>query len=254
VPGRWKVTARAAGYQEETREVDVPADDMVLAKLELKLLGGLTVTGTPEGAQVTVTGPGLPGGRDEGGLPWEAAGLASGAYRVKVARTGYRDFDETVQVEPGRAAEVKVALQKVEVGRESATPPERNAERFRQSLVGGRYDVGADAVWDTTSGLTWQRKVPEQRFDWSGAKSYCAGLSLAGGGWRLPTKDELASLVEISGEWTWIDPKAFPDTPARPFWSSTPNGSSSAWGVNFSRGGSSYSSDVGYGVNVRCVR
>jgi len=242
-PGPWKVTARAAGYEDETREVDVPADDMVLAKLELKLLGELTVTGTPAGAQVTVTGAGLPGGRDEGGLPWEASGLASGAYRVKVARTGYRDYDEAVQVQPGRAAEVKVALRKVEVGRESAT------------IVAGRYEVGADTVRDTTTGLTWRRYVPGQAYDWEEAKSHCGGLSLAGGGWRLPTNDELESLVDKSAGVPTINHEAFPGTPAWVFWSSTPNGSSDTWGVGFGDGRAGVIGGVGHGYGgVRCVR
>jgi len=130
-PGRWKVTARAAGYEDETRDVDVPADDTILAKIDMKLLGALSVTGTPAGAQVVVTGPGLPGGRDEGGLPWEASGLSSGSYGVKVTRTGYRDFDEAVQVEPGRTAEVTVALQRVAVVAE----PDRRRDTSVVGLV-----------------------------------------------------------------------------------------------------------------------
>jgi len=152
-PGRWKVTARAAGYRDETREVDVPADDTVLAKMELTLLGALSVTGTPAGAQVTVTGPGLPGGRDQGGLPWEASGLASGSYRVKVARTGYRDFDEAVQVESGRTTEVVVALQKVEVVPEpSRTISEDVAARGGETPA--RHTDAASRHWALRGGLS----------------------------------------------------------------------------------------------------
>jgi len=151
-PGRWKVTARAAGYEDETRDVDVPADDTILAKIDMKLLGALSVTGTPAGAQVVVTGPGLPGGRDEGGLPWEASGVSIGTYRVKVTRTGYRDYDVTVQVEPGCTAAVKVALQRVEAEPVRPQPgtsvpgsyvePKSGLEFIR--LAGGRFHYGCE--------------------------------------------------------------------------------------------------------------
>lgn len=55
---------------------------------------------------------------------------------------------------------------------------------------------GGTGTWDdSVSGLTWQNPVGTGNFNWSAAKSYCASLSLAGGGWRLPTISELRSLI-----------------------------------------------------------
>lgn len=105
--GTWKVTASATGYETETRTIQVPADDVVFEKLELKALGALTVAGKPEGAKVVVTGPGF---SNEGWLPWSASGLTSGTYRVQVTRETYVAHDATVEVRPGETARVSVDL------------------------------------------------------------------------------------------------------------------------------------------------
>jgi hypothetical protein len=108
-PGRWKVTASAEGYAEETREFTVPPDEESLEKFELKPLGGLSITGTPEGAAVTVTGPNF---RHSGSLPWEAKGLRSGTYHVTVSRAGYATFERDAEVPAGDTQRVAVRLEK----------------------------------------------------------------------------------------------------------------------------------------------
>ena len=51
-------------------------------------------------------------------------------------------------------------------------------------------------VWlDPASGLTWQVTPTGGKMDLSDAKSHCAHLSLAGGGWHLPTIGELRTLI-----------------------------------------------------------
>lgn len=47
--GRWRVVARAQGYSEERREVEVLADELTVEKVELKRLGGLEIRGSPAG-------------------------------------------------------------------------------------------------------------------------------------------------------------------------------------------------------------
>ena len=55
---------------------------------------------------------------------------------------------------------------------------------------------GGTGTWyDSVSGLTWQNPSPSGYKNWNDAKSYCASLSLAGGGGRLPTNSELWGLI-----------------------------------------------------------
>lgn len=120
----------------------------------------------------------------------------------------------------------------------------------------GRYVVATNTVLDTVTGLTWQRSLPSFTFSWTDAQAYCAALAVAGGGWRLPTRAELASLRDVrQNPGPSIDPDAFPGTPSEQFWSTTAHAGDggTAWYVSFANG-YSYSGDTGTGRRVRCVR
>lgn len=120
----------------------------------------------------------------------------------------------------------------------------------------GRYIASNGTVLDTETNLLWQQGHQGNAPNWSNAQSYCDGLSLNGlGGWRVPTVKELQTIVDEKQTTPFIDPTAFPMTPAEGFWTSSPwTGSSSmAWFVNFYNGGAGYV-DVAAGSRVRCVR
>src|SRR3990167_8299780 len=117
-------------------------------------------------------------------------------------------------------------------------------------------DNGNGTITDSATGLMWQQKTPDQRFTFEEAEKYAAELSLAGfTDWRVPTVDELRSMVVYSR----INPSCNPifALNSSSYWSSTADvdGIYYAWGVYF---GCSY---VGYDCYnkksshyVRCVR
>jgi hypothetical protein len=117
----------------------------------------------------------------------------------------------------------------------------------------GRFTVSADGqqVTDSSSGLVWRRCAEGMswngstcagkplRYKFAGAKA-AAGAAAAGGkAWRLPTRDELRSLVDAKAKKKpRIDATAFPNTPPLSFWA-TRDGSDdnlNAWLINFSNG------------------
>jgi hypothetical protein len=51
-----------------------------------------------------------------------------------------------------------------------------------------KYDTGV--VYDPESGLEWY-PGPDQAIDWQGARNWVAALDKAGGGWRMPTRNQL---------------------------------------------------------------
>ena len=64
-----------------------------------------------------------------------------------------------------------------------------------------------DVVSDRETSLTWQRTPAEGRFTFAQARSHCLAL---GGGWRLPTRDELLTVlhhrqdpVGAPPDWYW---------------------------------------------------
>lgn len=114
---------------------------------------------------------------------------------------------------------------------------------------------GDDTVTDWDTGLTWQRQGDNTYRNWQAALDYCAGLTLAGGGWRLPASKELASIVDYTQFDRAINTAMFPNIISPDYWSASSNASSSsnAWGVSF-RIGSVYDSDKANRYAVRCVR
>ena len=116
----------------------------------------------------------------------------------------------------------------------------------------GRFAVSADGqeVTDATTRLTWRRCA--QGLRWNGKAcsgklmkfSYGAAKKEAaaqgdGKGWRIPVRDELVGLVDMKQKKKpRIDPQAFPQTPALPFWAERAGSTDdlNAWLVNFSSG------------------
>jgi hypothetical protein len=117
-----------------------------------------------------------------------------------------------------------------------------------------RYTIANGAVLDQQTRLTWQQVIPTSLYAWADAKAYCAGLSLEGTGWRLPSINELQTLVDESTN-PAIDGATFPMTPSEYFWSDSPvvDDSSRAWTCFFSNG-STYGFSMTTPENVRCVR
>ena len=111
-------------------------------------------------------------------------------------------------------------------------------------------------VVDTTTGLEWLRK-PLGRFKHQQAIDACAAVEHDGGGFRLPTRAELLTLVDITKFDPAIDTEAFPNIKGGWFWSSDlcAWSSASAWLVSFSGGGVYYGprSYYGFALAVRRV-
>lgn len=119
------------------------------------------------------------------------------------------------------------------------------------------FDTEADdVVVDRVTGLMWQRKLDQELLTFADAKARCDTLSLAGhDDWRLPSRIELVSILDMTRTEPSINVTAFPDTPKDWFWSSSPSAGDpeSAWYVYFYFG---YPKTdlVSNRFSVRCVR
>jgi hypothetical protein len=141
-------------------------------------------------------------------------------------------------------------------------------------------DNGNGTVTDNNTGLVWQKCSMGQNNDasCSGTANYynwyqasgtydasynpstisvCGSLSLAGTGWRLPSKKELVGIVDYSIPYPGptIPQTLFPNTASSGYWSSTTGASSTsdAWLVDFYDGYVVYI-NKGATFYVRCVR
>ncbi|MBN2108609.1 MAG: DUF1566 domain-containing protein [Deltaproteobacteria bacterium] len=120
----------------------------------------------------------------------------------------------------------------------------------------GYIDNNDGTITDTSTGLMWEKSAGLTAYTWAQAKAYCENLILGEqSDWRLPTRNELQSIVDYNSYNPSISTTFFPDTVASAYWSSTVNadGTSLAWLVDFYYGAVShyYTPDNYY---VRAVR
>ena len=93
------------------------------------------------------------------------------------------------------------------------------------------------AVLDRETGLVWEQAPSPNQIDWAGAQFQCNRLTVGNRkGWRLPTVQELASLLDPSVAFTGVPalPIGHPFTLASVFyWSATSDSERPdiAWGV-----------------------
>jgi hypothetical protein len=119
------------------------------------------------------------------------------------------------------------------------------------------YTANADGtVTDQVTSLTWEGTADPGFYSQAQAAAYCANKS---GGWRLPTRIELVSLLDFSTNPNiTINQAYFPNTYPGPYWASSvsvfPSSSSLGpfWTVDFGSGRTEY--DTGTALrSVRCV-
>ena len=115
-----------------------------------------------------------------------------------------------------------------------------------------RFKTSNGIVTDSTSGLEWEAE-PAGPLTWQQAMDYAVALRLDGrNDWRVPTVEELLTLVNYDR----VNPATdFPRMPCEWFWSSSScaGSASLAWYVAFSGGnvGNRGKTSTNY---VRCVR
>ncbi len=122
----------------------------------------------------------------------------------------------------------------------------RPVRGVRSGQTGSSDDLvinGDGTMTDPNAGLMWQQQGPDSEMIWKEALGYCEGLSLAGhNDWRLPSREELRSIVDHGTYDPAIDTGYFPDTHSSHYWSATTFAKFTkyAWSVSFNRGYDDY--------------
>jgi hypothetical protein len=111
-------------------------------------------------------------------------------------------------------------------------------------------------VLDRVTELEWQRTLDEGAYSWSAAISFCEQLSYATfDDWRLPTRIELVSLLDLSRTNPALELQAFPSGSSQWFWTASNDAADAAkaWYVYFYFGYPDVD-DRSVENRVRCVR
>ena len=116
-------------------------------------------------------------------------------------------------------------------------------------------DNGDGTVTDLNTLLMWQQADNGSTREWQTACDYCEYLNLAGySDWRIPTRRELISIVDVGKVYPAINTDYFPDCQTSTvYWSGDAIGTSMAWIVNF-QAGRVLSVSMSHDVSVKCVR
>lgn len=187
---------------------------------------------------------------------------------------------EASQRQAERQAAAQAAARIERERREREVAERRRAEEARP--LEGHYEVRGsrgEIIRDTSTGLEWQRCSLVQTWDgrtctgdattynWNDARAAANRVS----GWRLPSKDELRTLVHCSSgqparfknndvvcsdsQYPSIAAAVLPRTAAGCYWSSSPHGANptSAWYVSFGNGGA-FNGNRKLANRVRLVR
>ena len=131
---------------------------------------------------------------------------------------------------------------------------------YYQKGLSRSYTRENGIVIDQTTGLQWQDDYSNnggsvKKATWEDAKTYCENLTLGGySDWRLPSIEELKSIVDYGKSDPAIDP-IFENVVFYLYWSSTTlaSFSSNAWFVHFADGHNDWD-NKSYSYYVRCVR
>jgi len=182
--------------------------------------------------------------------------LDPGRYHTEVSSNGYKTQKIWVKLEPGRRTTLRFSLERKPVPQVETftkqTPkhstPVMPSSAEKISGRDGIYVAYANGiVKDTHTGLEW-KAGPDKNTSWEKARSWVRSLNLDGGGWRMPTKNEIKSLYK-AGTGTCNMTPLFKTT-AWWVWSRETKGPSYAWIFYFS-GGYGYWLDRSTSDNLR---
>lgn len=127
-------------------------------------------------------------------------------------------------------------------------------------------DTAAGETTDNYTALIWQQGSSPSTMAWSEAANYCATLNLNGHTWRVPSLNELASIVNEALVAPAVNRTAFPNTKYGSksnnwYWANAQYaGSNYGWAINYDDGFTGYNSGASGSWNyftaayVKCVR
>jgi len=168
---------------------------------EVPLKGRLSVDTYPKNARIIVSNIAL--------KFYQGIELDAGSYHVEVSADGYKSQKIWITLDSGQDKSIYVRLNKHAVDQ----PPSQGPREIKRDGRFIAYDNGI--VKDTRTRMEWLAG-PDKPTNWYDAKGWIASIGVAGGGWRMPTRNELkmlyqegvgtrnmTPLLKTTGWWVW---------------------------------------------------
>ncbi|MCF8130524.1 MAG: PEGA domain-containing protein [Deltaproteobacteria bacterium] len=252
-PGSHRITVKGKGYSDWTELVNVSNGERLTINAQLRSptetastqSGRLYVDPQPSDATVKIMNISPKYSR---GMP-----LSPGSYHINVSAPGFLERDQWIQLSNGEEKYVSIHLpSSPEISAKQtakpATPVNHSSRKKKITGRDGVYVAYADGiVKNTHTGLEWKAGLDKDT-TWDEARSWVQNLNVDGGGWRMPTKDEIKSLYKARAGSCNMTPLF--NTTAWWVWSADTKDSSNAWIFYFS-GGYGYWLDRKTSSNLR---
>lgn len=150
-PGHHTLLVSAPGHQTRRIEIDVRARQTIRRSVALELeTGSLVVDVGERGALIEIDGDAV------GFTPAVLPDVPAGTHRVRITRSGFRPFEETVQVVPNEQTDVQVRLRL----QQEVTAASRQSESVFDAPASVTLvpqeelrAFGFQTVWDALGGL-----------------------------------------------------------------------------------------------------
>lgn len=126
--------------------------------------------------------------------------------------------------------------------------------QYQQGPAPAFVDNGDGTITDQNTGYVWQKQDDAALRNWESACQYCDALVLGqSSSWRIPTKQELATILDYTRYLPAINTSYFPQT-TFDYWTGSQLSDDNAWLIEFQYwGNDSWGGKTGSGA-VRCVR
>ena len=247
--GTYRVETRKSGYRASVESLDVATASPINRTLTAPspIYGSLRIVSQPLMASVKVDG------RAVGETPSTLSKVLVGKHTIEITKSGYAPYKKDITITEGQTANLNATLTKA-VATSTTRATSTNSTTQNTYKVGDYYKVGGKkgVVFEVTSDGRHGKIVSlkERWSKWEGAKSWCASL---GGGWRLPTKEELQTICRVKSTLnSTLAAKGDKLEVDYCYWSSNEYGSSRACNVSVRNGYTYIGSKNGYNY-VRAV-
>ena len=227
-PGQYRLSVSAKGYLSKKKQVFVPKGKEKTLRVSLEPKKAiLSVDVWPAGARVKILNIVE---RFHQGME-----LEPGEYHLEISCGGHKTKKMYVDLGPGAEKKLNIRLDLRAFGRDG------NFAVFTKGVV-----------TDTKTGLEWVAG-PDRDTNWAEAKSWVQSLNLEGGGWRMPSSDELKTLYKKGAGDRNMTPLL--KTTGWWVWSGETKDSSGAWIFNFNYGArDGYDRHGSHGTRAFAVR
>jgi hypothetical protein len=187
--------------------------------------------------------------------------VSTEAPAVRVTQIRRLDPDATVMVPLELAALVAAERAAGHAGAPSGPAQSEQQAQAAKDYQARWSEAGGGVLSDSRGNLSWTQSDNGEDIDWTAAGKYCGALKLSGGGWRLPTLDELQAIYDASGgsstkcRVTNCRVSALFKLSSYWFWTSTPYGKNEAVTVTLGSGlPASYATTYAIDARALCVK